>query len=87
MCNGVGAVISWHEFGNMGFSVVFAVAAAIFSGKHNEVTNLINVFWCMVFVGMVSLTDFGGKEVVLCLLDIECNPCYYFMSGSLNFVQ
>ena len=67
----------------MGFSFVFVVAAAIFSGKHDEVTNLVNVFWCMVFVGMVCLTDFGGEEVVLCLLYIERDPCYSLVSSGL----
>ena len=69
--NGVGAVMSRHKFGYPCFAFSFVISAVIFSGEHDKVTNLIDVFWCPVFIGMVGLTDLGSKEIVLCLLNIE----------------
>ena len=62
---------------------MFVVAVVVFSGKHHKVTNLINVFWCTVFIGMVYLMDFGSKEVVLSLLDIKFNTGDDFVGGGL----
>jgi hypothetical protein len=71
----VGAVILWHEFGNPCFAFAFIIVAAVFGGEHNKVSNLVDVLWCLVFVGVVCLMDFGGCEVVLGLLDVKCNMC------------
>ena len=67
----------------MGFSLAFVVAAAVFGGEHHKVTDLINFFWCTVFVGMVCLLDFCCKEVVLSLLDVECNTGHNFVGRGL----
>ena len=48
MYDGIGGVISQHEFGNPCLAFVFVVAAAVFCGEHYEVTNLIEVLWCPV---------------------------------------
>ena len=79
----VGTVVPQHEFGYMGFSFAFVVAAAVFGGKHQEVPDLINILWGMVFIGVVCLTDFGSKEVVLSLLDIECDMGYDLVGSGL----
>ena len=77
-----------HEFSNLCFAFVFVVAAAIFGGKHDKVTNLINIFWCLVFIGVVCLADFSSKEVVLCFLNIKVDlgdgvVCSCLLSGSI----
>ena len=83
MCDGVGAVILWHEFGYVGFSLVFVVAATVFGGEHYKVADLVNIFWCTMIIGMVCLLDFCSKEVVLSLLDIECNTGHNFVGCGL----
>ena len=83
MCNSVGTIIPWHKFGYMGFSFTFVVAAVVFGGKHYKVTYFVNIFWCTVFVGVVCLTDFGSKEVVLSLLHINCDMGYDLVSSGL----
>ena len=59
VCDGVGTMVPWNKFGYTGFSFAFLVVAAVFGGKHHKVADLINVFWCAMFVGMVCLMDFG----------------------------
>ena len=83
MCDGVGTVIPWHKFGYMGFSFAFVVAAVVFGGKHQKAANLVNILWCVIFIGMVCLMDFGRKEVVLSLLDVKCDRGDNFVSGGL----
>ena len=83
MGDGVGPVISWHEFGYPCFALAFIVAAAVFGGEHDKVSNLIDVLRCPVFIGMVCLMDFGGCEVVLGLLDIECDASDNVMCSGL----
>ena len=83
MCDGVGAIVLWHEFGYVGFSLAFVVAVVVFSGEHHKVTDLINVFWCTVFVGMVCLPDFCCKEIVLSLLDVERDTGHNFVGHGL----
>ena len=60
---------------DMGFAFAFVIVLAIFRGEHNKVANGVGLFRCMMLIRMVSLSDFGGKEVVLCLLDIEGDTC------------
>ena len=83
MGNGVGAVMSRHKFGYPCFAFSFVILAAIFGGEHDKVTNLIDIFWCSVFIGMVGLADLGSKEIVLCLLNIKGDPGDDFMCSCL----
>jgi hypothetical protein len=88
VCDCVGAIMSWHKFGNPCFAFASVVAAAVFSGEHDKVPNLINILWCLVFIGMVCLVDFGREEVVLCFLNIKVDSCddvmcSYLISGSI----
>ena len=62
--------MSWHKFGDSCFAFAFVIAAAIFSGEHDKVADLVDILWCPVLIGMVCLVDFGSKEVVLCLLNV-----------------
>ena len=48
MCDGVGTVVSWYEFGYMSFSFAFVVLAVVLCVEHDKVTNLVHVFWCSV---------------------------------------
>ena len=73
MCDRVGAVVSRHEFSDACFAFAFVVASAVFSGEHHEVADLVDVLWRSVFVGVVSLMNFGGHQVVLGLLNVEGN--------------
>jgi hypothetical protein len=43
----------WHEFGDLCFAFAFIVAAAVFGGEHDKVSNLIDVLWCPVLIGVV----------------------------------
>jgi hypothetical protein len=63
----------WHEFSDPCFAFAFIVAAPVFGGEHDKVSNLVDVLQCPVFVGVVCLTDFSGCEVVLGFLDIKCD--------------
>jgi hypothetical protein len=83
MCDCVRAVLSWDEFGNSCFAFAFVVVVVIVSGEHDEVFDLIDIFQCPVFIGMVCLVDFGSKEVVLCLLNIEVDMCDDVMHSDL----
>ena len=83
MCDCVGAIMSWHEFGNLCFAFAFVVVVAVFGGKHDKVSYLINVLRHPVFIGVVCLADFGGHKVVLSLLDIECDSGDDVMCGGL----
>ena len=83
MGDGVGAVMSWHEFGNPCLAFAFVVAAAVFGGEHNKVTDLIDILRCPVFISMICLADFCSKEVVLCFLNIEIDTCDDLMCGDL----
>jgi hypothetical protein len=67
----VGAIMLQHEFGDLCFAFAFVVVAVIFSGEHDKVANLIDILWCLVFIGMVFLVYFGSKEVVLYFLNIK----------------
>ena len=94
MCDGVGAIIPWHEFHNVGLAFAFVVLAVVLCVEHDKVTNLVHVFWCTVFIGMVGLSDFGSEEVVLCLLDIKYNRTVphmllhcFSLNGTCLFVQ
>ena len=73
----------WHEFGNPCLAFAFVVVVAVFGGEHSKVTNLIDILWCLVFIGMVCLVDFHSKEVVLCFLNIEIDTCNDFMCSDL----
>ena len=63
MCDGVGAIILWHEFGYMGFSLAFVVAVAVLSREHYKVTNLVNIFWCTVmgYNTLYAIKDMEGN--------------------------
>jgi hypothetical protein len=65
--------MSRHEFGDTCFAFAFVVASAVFCGEHHEVSNLVDVLWRSVFVGVVCLTNLSSREVVLGLLNVECN--------------
>ena len=67
----------------MGFSFAFVVVVAVFGGKHHKVPDLVNILWGTVFIGVVCLTDFGSKEVVLSLLDVECDTGYDLVGSGL----
>ena len=57
MSDCVGTIMMRHEFSDLCFAFAVVVAAAIFGGKHDKVTNLINIHWCPVFIGIVCLVD------------------------------
>jgi hypothetical protein len=48
VCDCVGAIMSWHEFGNLCFAFAFVIAVSIFSGEHDKVADLIDIFGCLV---------------------------------------
>ena len=83
MRDGVRTVILWHEFGHRSFSFAFVVAVVVLSEEHHKVSNLVNIVWGAVFVGVVCLTDFGSKKVVLSLLDIKGDVGYDLVSHGL----
>ena len=70
MCDHVGAVVSQHKFGDSCFAFAFVIVAAIFSREHDTVADLVDMLRCPVLIGVVCLVDFGGEEVVLCLLNV-----------------
>ena len=59
-------------------------AVVIFSGKHEQVTNLIHIFWCMVLIGVVHLINVGSKKVVFCFLYIDSNMLYDVVCGGID---
>ena len=84
----VGTIMARHEFSNSCFAFAFVVVVAVVSGKHDKVTDLINILQCPVFIGMVCLVDFSSKEVVLCFLNIKVDSgdavvCSCLLSGSI----
>ena len=83
MSDCVGTIMVRHEFGNLCFAFAFVVAAVVVSGKHDKVTDLINIFRCPVFIGVVCLADFCSKEVVLCFLNIKVHLCDDIMCSCL----
>ena len=88
MSDCVGTIMMRHEFSDLCFAFVFVVVAAIFSGKHDKVINLINILQCPVFIGVVCLVDFSSKEVVQCFLNIEVDlgddvVCSCLLSSSI----
>jgi hypothetical protein len=71
MDNCVGAVIARHEFCHPFLAFPFVAPAAVVCGEHDLVANLKLLIWGTVFIGMVCLSDFCSKEVVLRFLDIK----------------
>jgi hypothetical protein len=83
VCDCVGPIMSWHEFGNSCFAFAFVIAVAIFGREHYKVINLIHILWHLVLIGMVCLVNFGSKEVVLCFLNIGVDMCNDVMCSDL----
>ncbi|KAG6882652.1 hypothetical protein C0993_009732 [Termitomyces sp. T159_Od127] len=66
----VWSVVPRHELGDTLFSLAHVVPLAVLSRKDNKVPYLIDFLLCLPLVSVVSLSDFGCKEVILSFLHI-----------------